>query len=104
MSDFITYHINIIILFIIRHNFRAHEAPTHGFLPAFHSGRISLVFSSDSYCETNTQGAVYLLRLSPLSDNSNSGNTDIFTLPSISENKELYPVPVLTLDTILLEI
>ncbi|KAA6388303.1 MAG: hypothetical protein EZS28_016172 [Streblomastix strix] len=43
---------------------RAHEAATLGFHPALHNGKIMTVFSSDTYMNDYSLGAVTLVRLS----------------------------------------
>ncbi|KAA6374478.1 MAG: hypothetical protein EZS28_029995 [Streblomastix strix] len=99
---------------------RAHQDAKHGFYFPMHNGKVATIFSSDTYCQCNTKGSVFLVRLSSPSERFNqdpfinskpttrnsliSKTSQSLSSQTNSQNTSSLPFsPLLTFDTIQLE-
>ncbi|KAA6379385.1 MAG: hypothetical protein EZS28_025087 [Streblomastix strix] len=79
---------------------RAHQSGIYGYMPSLHKGKISLIFSSDSYNGDWSKGAVYLIRFAPF---KHYNSEQIQDNQSFIQKGNHSIEPLLTYDTILFE-
>ncbi|KAA6331085.1 MAG: hypothetical protein EZS28_053424, partial [Streblomastix strix] len=99
---------------------RAHQDANHGFYFPTHNGKVATIFSSDTYCSTQSKGSVFLVRLSSPSERFNqdpfinqhptthnsliSKTSQSLSSQTNSHNTSILPFsPLLIFDTIQLE-